>query len=67
MEDVAASGFTVVRGDVYDLRGFAEEHGGGRAVIEHARGRDATASFNSNHVFDPKKLLARYHVGRLAK
>jgi cytochrome b involved in lipid metabolism len=69
MAEVTSRGLTVVRSHVYDLREFANEHGGGRAVIESLRGKDGTRSFDQNHVFEPSRhpSLARFRVGTIRK
>ena len=35
----------VVSGFIHDVGGFADQHPGGRALLESRRGRDATAAF----------------------
>ncbi len=42
----------------YDLSGWAEEHPGGRWLLEYARGRDVTALFHAIHMKSDRKAAA---------
>ena len=56
--------YTTVHGRWYNLSGF--EHPGGPVALGMAKGRDATALFESHHYFIPRRkllqILAKYEV-----
>ena len=58
--------WTVLRGRVYDVRGYAPFHPGGEAVLKPAYGKDATKLFDATHAWvNAHALLASCYVGRL--
>lgn len=63
----AASCWSAVAGDVYDLTDWIGKHPGGSSVIKAICGRDGTASFNGQHSGQrqPEEILASYKIGTL--
>jgi len=58
----------VISGIVHDVGAFVDEHPGGRAMLKHGFGRDATAMFNGgiyNHSNAARRLLSTFQVGVL--
>ncbi|ORY53776.1 hypothetical protein BCR33DRAFT_732568 [Rhizoclosmatium globosum] len=49
--------FVQIRGRWFDVAAFAKTHPGGETALRLAAGRDATAMFESAHVFADKKKL----------
>ena len=43
------SAWTVIRGNVYDITEYAQEHPGGSKLLLREAGKDATKAFESNH------------------
>ena len=64
----AASCWTVISGDVYDLSKWVNRHPGGRARILSLCGKDGTAAFRAEHGKErqPNQVLAGYKLGPLA-
>ncbi len=64
----AASCWTVVSGNVYDLTKWVNRHPGGRARILGLCGKDGTAAFRAEHGHEtrPNQILAGYELGPLA-
>ncbi|KAI8618770.1 fatty acid desaturase-domain-containing protein [Chytriomyces sp. MP71] len=57
-----------VHGDWYDVGWFAARHPGGLTALRIAAGRDATALFESSHVFaDEKRVKAVLDRSRISK
>ena len=54
-----------IDGDWYDAGSYADDHPGGRWLMEYARGRDVTALFYSVHM--NRERLARAALDRLPK
>jgi stearoyl-CoA desaturase (delta-9 desaturase) len=57
-----------IAGVIHDVRGFVEEHPGGRALIKSAVGKDATGIFNGGvyeHSNAAHNLLSTMRVGVL--
>jgi len=72
-EDVAANSdasscWTIVRGIVYDLTPFIDEHPGGAGNILRLCGTDGTAAFEGKHGGEPRpeNTLEGYEIGTLA-
>lgn len=65
----ASDCWTVVQGNVYDVTSWISRHPGGASAITGMCGRDATASFTSEHGGDsePAAELASFRIGRLRK
>lgn len=59
--------WSVVDGVVYDLTGYVTDHPGGSAIIKELCGKDATASFASEHAgaSQPLSVLAAFEIGKL--
>ncbi|RFU72701.1 nitrate reductase [Trichoderma arundinaceum] len=55
----------VVHGHVYDGTDFLLDHPGGDQSIRLVAGEDATEDFMAIHSLDAKKLLRKYHIGKL--
>ncbi|ERN20183.1 cytochrome B5 [Amborella trichopoda] len=54
----------IVRGKVYDVTGFLEEHPGGEDVLIEASGRDATKEFNEvGHSSTAMAMMDGYEIG----
>ncbi len=53
-----------IHGKYYDLDPFLNKHPGGRRFLEHSRGLDCTALFESIHIHDkiPKASLRKFYV-----
>lgn len=66
---VAQGEFLVVfDGGVYDLGPFAEQHPGGRALLERYRGRDASAAFTAGpHSQATRTFRENFRVATLAQ
>ena len=47
-----------IDGEWYDVSGWADEHPGGRWLLEYARGRDVTALFHAIHMKNSNKVSA---------
>lgn len=64
----AASCWTVISGNVYDLTKWVNRHPGGRARILGLCGKDGTAAFRAEHGKEkqPNQVLAGYKLGPLA-
>ena len=64
----AASCWTVISGNVYDLTKWVNRHPGGRARILSLCGKDGTAAFRAEHGKEkqPNQVLAGYELGPLA-
>ena len=60
--------WSIVSGNVYDLTSWIGLHPGGQSTITAMCGRDATASYVSQHSREssPAKALARYLIGTLS-
>ena len=65
----AASCWTVIKGNVYDLTKWIGSHPGGESAILSLCGQDGSASFASQHEgkSKPESRLAGYLLGPLAK
>ena len=65
----AASCWSVINGNVYNLTQWINSHPGGPSVIRGLCGVDGTASFNGRHrgQGNPTSTLASYLLGPLAK
>ena len=65
----AASCWSVINGNVYDLTQWINSHPGGPSVIRGLCGVDGTSSFNGKHrgQGNPTSTLASYLLGPLAK
>lgn len=63
----AASCWSVVAGNVYDLTDWVDSHPGGRARILSMCGKDGTATFRNEHGTEskPNKTLQSYALGTL--
>jgi len=57
--------WTVLYDKVYDLTNFADKHPGGRAMIESCCGRDATALFESYHLYS--ETIAKAYLSESSK
>ncbi|KAH0619732.1 hypothetical protein JD844_000676 [Phrynosoma platyrhinos] len=56
----------VIRGRVYDVTRFLDEHPGGEEVLLEQAGRDATESFDDvGHSMDAKEMLKQYLIGEV--
>jgi cytochrome b involved in lipid metabolism len=65
----AASCWSVINGNVYNLTQWINSHPGGPSVIRGLCGVDGTSSFNGKHRGDggPASILTGYLLGPLAK
>jgi hypothetical protein len=65
----AASCWSVINGNVYNLTQWINSHPGGPSVIRGLCGVDGTSSFNGKHRGDggPASILSGYLLGPLAK
>jgi hypothetical protein len=65
----AASCWSVINGNVYNLTQWINSHPGGQSVIRGLCGVDGTSSFNGKHRGDggPAAILTGYLLGPLAK
>eukprot|EP00179_Madagascaria_erythrocladioides_P006670 CAMPEP_0198317402 /NCGR_PEP_ID=MMETSP1450-20131203/6890_1 /TAXON_ID=753684 ORGANISM="Madagascaria erythrocladiodes, Strain CCMP3234" /NCGR_SAMPLE_ID=MMETSP1450 /ASSEMBLY_ACC=CAM_ASM_001115 /LENGTH=138 /DNA_ID=CAMNT_0044020601 /DNA_START=82 /DNA_END=498 /DNA_ORIENTATION=+ len=55
-----------IRGEVYDVTPFVDEHPGGSEVLLDEAGKDATAEFDQiGHSDEAEAMLAQFHVGKL--
>jgi cytochrome b involved in lipid metabolism len=65
----AASCWSVINGNVYNLTQWINSHPGGQSVIRGLCGVDGTSSFNGKHRGDggPASILTVYLLGPLAK
>ena len=57
----------VVKGAVFDVSAFVEDHPGGKNAIQKKAGTDATTVFTSIHSEKAWGLLEKYYLGDLAK
>jgi cytochrome b involved in lipid metabolism len=65
----AASCWTAIDGNVYDLTTWIPQHPGGEAAIESICGIDGTSAFHGQHD-DAKRqadILATFKIGTLAQ
>lgn len=64
----AASCWSAINGNVYDLTKWVNRHPGGASVIKGLCGRDGTASFNGQHggASRPASELAAFKIGKFA-
>lgn len=61
------STWLVIRGEVYDVTGFLNEHPGGLDLILAEAGTDATKAFNNaGHSSDARKVLEQFKIGVLS-
>eukprot|EP00179_Madagascaria_erythrocladioides_P017396 CAMPEP_0198334452 /NCGR_PEP_ID=MMETSP1450-20131203/19624_1 /TAXON_ID=753684 ORGANISM="Madagascaria erythrocladiodes, Strain CCMP3234" /NCGR_SAMPLE_ID=MMETSP1450 /ASSEMBLY_ACC=CAM_ASM_001115 /LENGTH=103 /DNA_ID=CAMNT_0044039045 /DNA_START=82 /DNA_END=390 /DNA_ORIENTATION=+ len=60
----ADSAWIAVKGKVYDITRFPEEHPGGEIILTYA-GRDATDVFCAFHPAATWQMLPRFQVGTL--
>ena len=63
----AASCWTIIEGDVYDLTKWIDQHPGGSGVIKGLCGVDGTKAFENQHGGSGKatRQLAQFYIGRL--
>ncbi|CAJ0578128.1 unnamed protein product, partial [Mesorhabditis spiculigera] len=60
------SGWIIIKGKVYDVSKFFDEHPGGPEVLMEQIGKDATIPFyDVGHSSDARKMLEDYFVGDL--
>ena len=59
------SSWFVVHGHVFDGSKFLDDHPGGGQSIRLVAGIDATEDFMAIHSIDAKRMLRKYHVGKL--
>ncbi|KID82932.1 cytochrome b5 [Metarhizium guizhouense ARSEF 977] len=58
--------FVAIRGYVYDVTGFLEDHPGGDEVLIDVAGQEATEAYDdAGHSEDADKTLDKFLVGRL--
>eukprot|EP01122_Echinamoeba_exundans_P012860 TRINITY_DN54_c2_g1_i1.p1 TRINITY_DN54_c2_g1~~TRINITY_DN54_c2_g1_i1.p1 ORF type:complete len:528 (+),score=134.02 TRINITY_DN54_c2_g1_i1:103-1686(+) len=62
----ASDCWVVVKGKVYDVTKFLEEHPGGKKILLNASGADATAKFDQYHGSDVLERYANLCIGNLA-
>lgn len=67
--NTAASCWSVVNGNVYDLTSWIENHPGGKKRILAMCGVDGSVAYNGEHGFDEKALgaLAGFKIGVLVQ
>ena len=65
----AASCYTVINNNVYDLTSWVGEHPGGKKAILGICGKDGTAAFEGQHGGQPRPAeeLAGFQIGVLMK
>jgi cytochrome b involved in lipid metabolism len=68
MHNSQASCFSVIRGNVYDLTSWINQHPGGASKILALCGRDGTSSFEGQHGGSSRQenTLAGFQIGVLA-
>lgn len=60
-------GWTVLRGNVYNISPYMKFHPGGEVMLRKAIGRDCTALFNKYHAWvNAEALLSKCLIGKLA-
>ncbi|KFG79455.1 cytochrome b5 [Metarhizium anisopliae] len=58
--------FVAIRGYVYDVTGFLEDHPGGDEVLMDVAGQEATEAYDdAGHSEDADKTLDKFLIGRL--
>jgi cytochrome b involved in lipid metabolism len=59
--------WAIVRGGIYDLTSWINQHPGGRQAILGLCGKDGTAAFESTHGGQegPEKVLKEFKIGEL--
>lgn len=64
----AASCWSAINGNVYDLSKWIARHPGGQSVIKAICGKDGSASFDGQHAGEgkPAAALAPYKIGKFA-
>eukprot|EP00051_Salpingoeca_urceolata_P018272 m.255533 g.255533 ORF g.255533 m.255533 type:complete len:102 (-) comp19162_c1_seq4:366-671(-) len=56
----------VVRGNVYDVTKFLDEHPGGEEIMLEVAGKDATEQYNDvGHSTDADEIMKKFLVGSL--
>ncbi len=62
----ASSCWFVIRGTVYDVTAFLEDHPGGDDVLKDKAGQDATQAFEDiGHSPEAEQQMAKYAIGKL--
>ena len=58
--------WTVIRGRVYDMTRFLDEHPGGAEILKENAGLDSTEQFDDvGHSSDAHEMLQDYEIGRV--
>ncbi len=56
----------IIKNKVYNITEYLEKHIGGKMILLHYGGKDATTEFNRlNHTKKAQKLLESYYIGDL--
>jgi len=56
----------IIKNRVYNITDYLEKHRGGKMLLLHYGGKDATNEFNRlNHTKKAQKLLESYYIGDL--
>eukprot|EP01087_Luapelamoeba_hula_P002918 TRINITY_DN1274_c0_g1_i1.p2 TRINITY_DN1274_c0_g1~~TRINITY_DN1274_c0_g1_i1.p2 ORF type:complete len:108 (+),score=22.37 TRINITY_DN1274_c0_g1_i1:130-453(+) len=56
----------IIKGQIFDVTKFLEEHPGGDSVLMEYAGQDATSAFEDvGHSGDAQQMLANYRIGKL--
>ncbi|KAL8922148.1 MAG: hypothetical protein Q9208_005343 [Pyrenodesmia sp. 3 TL-2023] len=64
---IAAGGIIVINdGNVLRLNGWLDKHPGGRLVLQHMVGRDATDEISIYHSSQVLRTMNRYRIGRVS-
>ena len=58
--------WTAIDGKVYDVSSWCKLHPGGKLVLLHSAGRDASEAFHAYHPKWVQKLLPSYQIGQLS-
>ncbi|KAF3766494.1 hypothetical protein M406DRAFT_37509 [Cryphonectria parasitica EP155] len=55
-----------IRGEVYDLTKYLDDHPGGVDILLDVAGKDGTQAFDdAGHSEDAEEIMATYHIGKL--
>jgi cytochrome b involved in lipid metabolism len=56
----------IIENKVYNITDYLDKHRGGKMLLLHYGGKDATTEFNRlNHTKKAQKLLESYYIGEL--
>ena len=56
----------IIKNRVYNITDYLEKHRGGKMILLHYGGKDATSEFNRlNYTKKAQKILENYYIGEL--